>query len=544
MKLHQKLTDRFDYEQMSATLSLEEARRTRYLHRSNRILMVFFVLAGGAAGGAAGVWSFAVPVLLLAGVLAISEWLVLRRRVVAASSLTIAQILANIGLVTFVYPFEHYLEIYRAATFMIALLVISALIAFRTWQLIAAGLGSMVLFNLAMWFRVVPQAGTPGGLLSAYVAINLALLTTTFLSASTRSFSIELITTAATERERAEQARHHIHRTLQQSKEGIDVGESIVRITNDSEDSISTTRGSVRMMRETAHALTGEAETIRQVFEQIAGLRNGLEDAVGGTMKRATATRETLHAVSDEMQEVHALSNDLNQRLQSHAVEVAQRQERIDTLVGHMHSLVESNQALASVTSVISDIAQRTHVLAMNALIVAARAGSQGSGFAVVAHEVRELAGQAATQTEAIDKLVADSSKVAGEAESAAGELRSIMGAVRGELDAAVSGLHTIHQGVAPFPDRARTMRTQMKEITQAAETSSAQLGEVGQAIDAGTAGVHGFLDQLAEVLQKLALVDEQTEALEHFSNTISGLGSDNKQHIDALFASLQDASS
>jgi twitching motility protein PilJ len=68
--------------------------------------------------------------------------------------------------------------------------------------------------------------------------------------------------------------------------------------------------------------------------------------------------------------------------------------------------LGESSQEISKIVGLISQIASRTNLLALNASIEAARAGDAGRGFAIVADEVRQLADRAAKASKEIEQIV------------------------------------------------------------------------------------------------------------------------------------------
>jgi methyl-accepting chemotaxis protein len=87
---------------------------------------------------------------------------------------------------------------------------------------------------------------------------------------------------------------------------------------------------------------------------------------------------------------------------------IAGIRRQVDQIVAHMLELGKKSQEIGAVVEIVSELAEQTNILAINATIEAAGAGESGKRFAVVADEIRKLADRVAGSTKEIRTLVED----------------------------------------------------------------------------------------------------------------------------------------
>ncbi|MGV7004376.1 methyl-accepting chemotaxis protein [Desulfovibrio sp. QI0442] len=181
-------------------------------------------------------------------------------------------------------------------------------------------------------------------------------------------------------------------------------------------------------------------------------------------------------------------------------------------LKGDMTTLNQHAQAITQIMNVISDIADQTNLLALNAAIEAARAGEAGRGFAVVADEVRKLAEKTMASTNDVGNAI---SAIQG----SAGQSVAAMDKALAEVEKAAELAKQSGEALQGIVTKVEESADQVSAIATASEQQSATSDEINQSI----VSVNEMSSQTAQAMGEASrAVSELARQAERMSELIS----------------------
>ncbi|TNI90068.1 methyl-accepting chemotaxis protein [Aeromonas allosaccharophila] len=195
---------------------------------------------------------------------------------------------------------------------------------------------------------------------------------------------------------------------------------------------------------QSAKGIQNQQQEISLVATAMAQMKATVADVAGNT-----------ESASESASSANALARSGNQDVQSSLVAITQVAEEIEQAGTLVAELERESAQINVVVDVIRGIADQTNLLALNAAIEAARAGEQGRGFAVVADEVRTLAGRTQASTGEIVAIIETLQSRANQAKEVTGLSCDMIRQCVTQSEQTGTGIQQIEEAVAQIADMA-----------------------------------------------------------------------------------------
>jgi methyl-accepting chemotaxis protein len=157
---------------------------------------------------------------------------------------------------------------------------------------------------------------------------------------------------------------------------------------------------SSEILASTTQIASGSAETASAISETTT--------TVEEVQQAAKLSAQKAKNVADNAQQVVLVSQNGQKAVEETRDVMNRIREQMDSIAQTIVGLSEQSQSIGGIIASVTDIADQSNLLAVNAAIEAAKAGEHGKGFAVVAQEIKNLAGQSKQATSEVRNILSD----------------------------------------------------------------------------------------------------------------------------------------
>jgi methyl-accepting chemotaxis protein len=248
-------------------------------------------------------------------------------------------------------------------------------------------------------------------------------------------------------------------------------------------DSIDTTSTAVNQVASNIDEVVGGVET--------------LQNATDESLVRLDQLSDSVRQVKDNAEESHALSEDTSQEaskgMQAVNETIAAMREIASSfrqLEGSVSRLAAQSNSIDEIIQVISEVAEQTSLLSLNASIIAAQAGEHGKPFSVVAGQVKSLASRTHRSTQ---------------------EIADLIRAIQHDTSAAVAAVEAGSAKVDKGVQRSNVAGEVLAKIIEKSENSTGRVREIADATARQSGDLEGVERAMREVRQIVEAINRST---------------------------------
>ncbi len=392
---------------------------------------------------------------------------------------------------------------YRDCCFTAVMVVCNYVISLRRRQLHV-----FFAFSLAVWFltniilyRPLYEADFYRAIMNIIIC-SMAIITTNICILLFDKFTRQVVEHSEKNEKTSATALNKISAVIIETAEGLNIGQQLSASTAKASQSVAEISSLYNYINEETTALSNEAVTIKDSSYQINDKADQMKKSVQSQSDAISSTSAALTEMSASLTNISSIANDQRAGMNTLISNLDSQMKLLQNLVNDMNKVKESSDKVSTFVEAVNKIASQTGLLAMNASIEAAHAGTLGKGFSVIASEIRKLSDETSKNAQKITDTLEENETIVNATSESVTSFSEYTKMTTDELRKTIRVMEEILSGVSEIDTGTRDVMNALTRIVDDADTNT-KLAE----------GVAGEIIQQNTSLQNISNGTEQLQA-------------------------------
>ncbi|MCR4790779.1 MAG: hypothetical protein K5839_06830 [Treponemataceae bacterium] len=373
---------------------------------------------------------------------------------------------------------------FRGACFCVVMSNFNYIISIKPAQLVTFFLGSLAIFVATMLtiFRNIIERSVLVQLLTCFSCI-LGMFGANMILITADKQSNRIIKKSEDEHNNAELSLKKMTSVLSQTKESLNIGQELNTTADRASGSVQEINELYENLIQCSNELKTQTESIRQASSEVdtqAGLMN---EAMQKQNASLAETSTAMTEISSNISQINIIAEKRREGLSNVAGILETQKTLVARLVEEVEKVKESSKEISKFVQTVDDIAGQTNLLAMNASIEAAHAGTMGKGFGVIAQEIRKLSVETSKNASKIAETLKDNTAIVQETSDSVNEFVASTNNSTEEISATVVSMEEIIHGIKEINQATSGITASVQNVVNLAEDTEGIVSAVSHKI-------------------------------------------------------------
>ena len=454
---------------------------------------------------------------------------------------TVGILIAILAIVFFLHAPDNIFEIYRSTCFIVVMAIFNQLFSLDKKQLSIFFGASCVIWILAIVFLfkdffIIDKQETIMAIgigTIAFVGSNAAILLLNKQKDAINDKAIE-------EQKVTDASLSTIKTVLNQSSKNLEIGNELNSQVLQLSDSFGEIQNLYDYLNTQSVSLTEKTSTIsetsKQVMEHVQDMQKNILDQNNALNQTSIAMTE----ISSSIQNISSIADTRKASMNRMEEDLNSQVIKIDELVHEVEKVQQSTASISNFVATVNAVAGRTGLLAMNASIEAAHAGTLGKGFSVIAQEIRKLSDETNKNAHNIEEELTQIVELVAVADNTAKDCINYTKASNQNIKTSIDGIEEILAGIGQIAIGVDAVLKSLQEVVDTSRTSDTLVGKSVQEINEQNQAISTILEFSNELQGRVQNLEEKLSTAQTALNSVKTIAEENNQSVEQLNQTLK----